>query len=171
MRRICCILMLALGALSIWAQNNTEVENAANDSTPILVLPAVSLDTLLDKALDEDAILLGLVAHQGQELHANDTVWERYPHPLCVPLMYVPASFRALMDTTEDDPYSIDNIRANARRYITQHHADMYVSMSDPKRMKKLQMGHMQVQRAIIRDIEEDLLDKKIGRASCRERV
>ena len=161
MRRICCILMLALGALSIWAQNNTEVENAANDSTPILVLPAVSLDTLLDKALDEDAILLGLVAQQGQELHANDTVWERYPHPLCVPLMYVPASFRALMDTTEDDPYSIDNIRANARRYITQHHADMYVSMSDPKRMKKLQMGHMQVQRAIIRDIEEDLLDKK----------
>lgn len=161
MRRICCILMLALRVLPLWAQSNTEVENAANDSTPILVLPTVSLDTLLDKALDEDAILLGLVAQQGQELHANDTAWEQYPHPLCIPLMYVPPTFRALMDTTEDDLYSIDNIRANARRYITQHHADMYVSMSDPKRMKKLQMGHMQVQRAMIRDIEEDLLDKK----------
>lgn len=161
MRRICCILMLALGVLPLWAQSNTEVENAANDSTPILVLPTVSLDTLLDKALDEDAILLGLVAQQGQELHANDTAWEQYPHPLCIPLMYVPPTFRALMDTTEDDLYSIDNIRANARRYITQHHSDMYVSISDPKRMKKLQMGHMQVQRAMIKDIEEDLLDKK----------
>ena len=153
--------MLALGVLPLWAQSNTEVENAANDSTPILVLPTVSLDTLLDKALDEDAILLGLVAQQGQELHANDTAWEQYPHPLCIPLMYVPPTFRALMDTTEDDLYSIDNIRANARRYITQHHSDMYVSISDPKRMKKLQMGHMQVQRAMIKDIEEDLLDKK----------
>lgn len=153
--------MLALGVLPLWAQSNTEVESAANDSTPILVLPTVSLDTLLDKALDEDAILLGLVAQQGQELHANDTAWEQYPHPLCIPLMYVPPTFRALMDTTEDDLYSIDNIRANARRYITQHHSDMYVSISDPKRMKKLQMGHMQVQRAMIKDIEEDLLDKK----------
>ena len=153
--------MLALGGLPLWAQSNTEVESAANDSTPILVLPTVSLDTLLDKALDEDAILLGLVAQQGQELHANDTAWEQYPHPLCIPLMYVPPTFRALMDTTEDDLYSIDNIRANARRYITQHHSDMYVSISDPKRMKKLQMGHMQVQRAMIKDIEEDLLDKK----------
>lgn len=153
--------MLALGVLPLWAQSNTEVESAANDSTPILVLPTISLDTLLDKALDEDAILLGLVAQQGQELHANDTAWEQYPHPLCIPLMYVPPTFRALMDTTEDDLYSIDNIRANARRYITQHHSDMYVSISDPKRMKKLQMGHMQVQRAMIKDIEEDLLDKK----------
>ena len=153
--------MLAFGVLPLWAQSNTEVESAANDSTPILVLPTVSLDTLLDKALDEDAILLGLVAQQGQELHANDTAWEQYPHPLCIPLMYVPPTFRALMDTTEDDLYSIDNIRANARRYITQHHSDMYVSISDPKRMKKLQMGHMQVQRAMIKDIEEDLLDKK----------
>ena len=153
--------MLALGVLPLWAQSNTEVESAANDSTPILVLPTVSLDTLLDKALDEDAILLGLVAQQGQELHANDTAWEQYPHPLCIPLMYVPPTFRALMDTTDDDLYSIDNIRANARRYITQHHSDMYVSISDPKRMKKLQMGHMQVQRAMIKDIEEDLLDKK----------
>ena len=153
--------MLALGVLPLWAQSNTEVESAANDSTPILVLPTVSLDTLLDKALNEDAILLGLVAQQGQELHANDTAWEQYPHPLCIPLMYVPPTFRALMDTTEDDLYSIDNIRANARRYITQHHSDMYVSISDPKRMKKLQMGHMQVQRAMIKDIEEDLLDKK----------
>ena len=153
--------MLALGVLPLWAQSNTEVESAANDSTPILVLPTVSLDTLLDKALDEDAILLGLVAQQAQELHANDTAWEQYPHPLCIPLMYVPPTFRALMDTTEDDLYSIDNIRANARRYITQHHSDMYVSISDPKRMKKLQMGHMQVQRAMIKDIEEDLLDKK----------
>ena len=153
--------MLALGVLPLWAQSNTEVESAANDSTPILVLPTVSLDTLLDKALNEDAILLGLVAQQGQELHANDTAWEQYPHPLCIPLMYVPPTFRALMDTTEDDLYSIDNIRANARRYITQHHSDMYVSISDPKRMKKLQLGHMQVQRAMIKDIEEDLLDKK----------
>ena len=131
------------------------------DTSKTIILPPVLLDTLLNATLDEDDILLGLVAKQGLELYVPDTVWERYPHPLCMPLMYVPATFRALMDTTKEDPYSITMIRSKARRYITQNHADMYVAISDPRRMDKMKMGHVQVQRAIVKDLEEDRLERQ----------
>lgn len=151
-----------MSLISLPAQSQVVgIDSLANDSDSTILLPSVLLDTLLGTTLNEDDILLGLVAQQSQELHANDTVWERYPHPLCMPMMYVPPCFRALMDTTEDDPYSIVMIRANARRYITQNHADMYVSMSDPRRMKKMEMGHVQVQRAMIKDLEEDRLERQ----------
>ena len=132
------------------------------DTPTIILLPPVSLDTMLgNTAVDDDLMLLELVARQSQALHANDTAWEVYPHPLCMPLMYVPPTFRALTDTTRDDPYSIMMIRANARRYITQHHADMYVSMSDPDRLSKVKIGHAKVQRALIKDLEEDRLERE----------
>ena len=33
--------------------------------------------------------------------------------------------------------------------------------MSDPRRMKKMEMGHVQVQRAMIKDLEEDRLERQ----------
>ena len=105
------------------------------------------------QTVDEDVLLLELVAQQSRELHRDsimlgdsvwvvcDTIWKSYPHPLCVPLMYVPASMRSLPDTTPEDRYSIAAIRANARRYITTHCADLYTSVSDPNRLKEVELG------------------------------
>lgn len=117
------------------------------------------LDSASNMVMDDDMLLLDLVAQQSQILHANDTIWEQYPHPLCMPLMFVPATYPALTDTTPQDPYSIAAIRANARRYITSYHADMYVSISDTNRMKQMVLDHLDVQRAIVKDIHEDQLD------------
>ena len=119
--------------------NEANVETQVEDTVKTIFLPTVSLDTPSGSAFDEDAILLGLVAKQSMELHANDTVWERYPHPLCMPLMYVPEVFPSLMDTTKEDAGSIAMIRRNARRYITHNHADMYVSVSDSSRLKQVE--------------------------------
>jgi hypothetical protein len=117
------------------------------------------LDSASNMVMDDDMLLLDLVARQSQILHANDTIWEQYPHPLCMPLMFVPTTYPALTDTTPQDPYSIAAIRANARRYITSYHADMYVSFSDTNRMKQMVLDHLDVQRAIVKDIREDQLD------------
>ena len=120
--------------------------------------------------MDEDAFLLELVAQQSRDLHRDtvvvgdtvmvvcDTIWQHYPHPLCIPLMYVP-QMRSLSDTTSEDRYSIANIRRNALRYITRNHANLYVSVSDPNRLKSIEIGTTKVQRAIIKDMEEDKLD------------
>lgn len=120
--------------------------------------------------MDEDAFLLELVAQQSRDLHRDtvvvgdtvmvvcDTIWQHYPHPLCIPLMYVP-QMRSLSDTTSEDRYSIANIRRNALRYITRNHANLYVSVSDPNRLKSIEIGTTNVQRAIIKDMEEDKLD------------
>ena len=117
------------------------------------------LDSASNMVMDDDMLLLDLVAQQSQILHANDTIWEQYPHPLCMPLMFVPTTYPALTDTTPQDPYSIAAIRANARRYITSYHADIYVSFSDTNRMKQMVLDHLDVQRAIVKDIHEDQLD------------
>ena len=158
MRKIGIILWLSIANLSaVLGQTDVaKVDVQAGDTAKTILLPAVSLDTLLDNVFDEDAMLLGLVAKQSRELHANDTVWERYPHPLCMPLMYVPAEFPALMDTAKVDVGTIAMIRNNVRRYITQHHADMYVSISDPNRLKQVEMGHGRVRKALIKDVEAD---------------
>ena len=75
------------------------------------------------QTVDDDALLLELVAQQGRDLHRDtvvladsmvvvcDTIWERYPHPLCVPLMYVPEPMRSLNDTAADERYSVAAIR------------------------------------------------------------
>jgi hypothetical protein len=73
--------------------------------------------------------------------------------------MYVPAAFPSLSDTTQQNPYSIPAIRAKARRYITTHHADLYVSVSDTNRLKQMVLENLEVQRAIVKDIQEDRLD------------
>lgn len=109
--------------------------------------------------LDEDAILLELVARQSQLLHANDTIWDKYPHPLCMQLMYIPATFPSLTDTTKQNEYTIPAIRAKARRYITTHHAHFYTAISDSNRLKTMVLDNIDVKRAIVKDLEEDRMD------------
>lgn len=164
MRKLFAIWSLLLSiSLPLWSQT------IDNDTLSMHSLQSSGLDSLerltdlLDSAsnmvMDDDMLLLDLVARQSQILHANDTIWEHYPHPLCMPLMFVPTTYPALTDTTPQDPYSIAAIRANARRYITSYHADMYVSFSDTNRMKQMVLDHLDVQRAIVKDIREDQLD------------
>lgn len=142
-------------------------------SLAILVACGIALN-VWGQTVDDDALLLEIVAQQSHDLHTRDTIylgdsaivvcdtiWKHYPHPLCLPLMYVPPRLPALMDTVEEPLHSITALRAAARRYITQNHADYYVSLSDDNRLKKMEMGHVEVQRAIVRDIVEDALDKQ----------
>lgn len=136
----------------------------------VLLWSAVAVNSQVQTS-DSDVLLLELVAQQGRELHRDtlvmhdsvvvvcDTMWKRYPHPLCLPLMYVPELLPSLNDTTPKNPYSIAAIRRNARRYITMYHADLYTAVSDPNRLKDVEIGHGKVQRAIVRDIQEDALD------------
>lgn len=136
----------------------------------VLLWSAVAVNSQVQIS-DSDVLLLELVAQQGRELHRDtlvmhdsvvvvcDTMWKRYPHPLCLPLMYVPELLPSLSDTTPKNPYSIAAIRRNARRYITMYHADLYTAVSDPNRLKDVEIGHGKVQRAIVRDIQEDALD------------
>lgn len=141
-------------------------------SVTIGLLLVCLVPTVLAQAIEDDVILIGLVSQQSHDLHANDTLpvgdsvivlcdtaWERYPHPLCMPLMYVPEMLPSLRDTSSKVEYSIAEIRRNARRYITHHHADLYVSVSDTTRLKSVENCTMRVQRAIVKDIEEDRLD------------
>lgn len=136
----------------------------------VLLWSAVAVNSQVQTS-DSDVLLLELVAQQGRELHRDtlvmhdsvvvvcDTMWKRYPHPLCLPLMYVPELLPSLSDTTPKNPYSIAAIRRNVRRYITMYHADLYTAVSDPNRLKDVEIGHGKVQRAIVRDIQEDALD------------
>lgn len=136
----------------------------------VLLWSAVAVNSQVQTS-NSDVLLLELVAQQGRELHRDtlvmhdsvvvvcDTMWKRYPHPLCLPLMYVPELLPSLSDTTPKNPYSIAAIRRNARRYITMYHADLYTAVSDPNRLKDVEIGHGKVQRAIVRDIQEDALD------------
>lgn len=136
----------------------------------VLLWSAVAVNSQVQTS-DSDVLLLELVAQQGRELHRDtlvmhdsvvvvcDTMWKRYPHPLCLPLMYVPELLPSLSDTTPKNPYSIAAIRRNARRYITMYHADLYTAISDPNRLKEVEIGRGTVQRAIVRDIQEDALD------------
>ena len=135
------------------------VEMTIDQQDTVIVLHGL-LDSLnAPTTLDEDAILLELVARQSQLLHANDTIWDEYPHPLCMHLMYVPATFPSLSDTTKYDEYTIPAIRAKARRYITTHHAHFYTAISDTNRLKSMVLEHIEVQRAMVKDLEEDRMD------------
>lgn len=120
----------------------------------------------------DDGMLIEIVTQQSPSVYVNDTssvgdssmvvcdtIWEHYPHPLCMPLMYVPETLPPLCDTISQVEYTIANIRRNARRYITRYHADLYVSISDTNRLKSVDLGTTKVQRAIVKDIEEDRLD------------
>ena len=137
----------------------------------IVLLCSCFISNIVAQTVDEDAFLLELVAQQSRDLHRDtvvvgdtvlvvcDTIWQHYPHPLCIPLMYVPPTIRSLTDITSEDRYSIANIRRNALRYITRNHANLYVAVSDPNRLKSVEIGTTKVQRAIVKDMEEDKLD------------
>ena len=137
----------------------------------IAILCNIFIYGVSSQTINEDALLMELVSQQGRDLHQDtlflgdssivfcDTIWKRYPHPLTIPLMYVSQPFPPLTDTLLDDPYSIMAIRRNARRYITTHHADLYVAVSDTTRLKSMEMAGLKVQQAIVRDIEADRLD------------
>ena len=125
------------------------------------------------QTVDDDLLLLDLVAQQSRELHMTDTlmlgdsaivlcdtIWKQYPHPLCLPLMYVPEIFPAILDTATRSEYSIAAIRRNALRYITTHHADLYVSISDPSRLKDVELGKTKVHRAIVKDSQQEQLNR-----------
>ena len=155
--------------------DSSQVLTASHDTVPMQLPDSVQMtidhqDTiivihgLLDSinapaTLDEDAILLELVARQSQLLHANDTIWEEYPHPLCMELMYIPVTFPLLTDTTKHDEYTIPAIRAKARRYITTHCAHFYTAVSDTNRLKTMVLENIEVKRAIVKDLEEDRMD------------
>lgn len=137
----------------------------------IVLLCSAFISNIVAQTVDEDAFLLELVSQQSRDLHRDtlvvgdsaivmcDTVWKHYPHPLCIQLMYIPQPIRSLTDTTPEDRYSIAAIRRNALRYITRNHADLYVSVSDPNRLKSVAIGTTKVQRAIVKDMEEDQLE------------
>ncbi len=110
------------------------------------------------QVVDEDDILLELVAQQSRDIHANDTLWKQYISPLCLPLVYIAEPIRSLKDTTEDRT-SLSAIRMNARQYVTTHCANLYAAVYDPSRIEVLDDEPIQIPRAIVRDIEEDQLD------------
>lgn len=135
----------------------------------------------LAQTIDEDAMLLEIIAQQSRDLHMRDTLflgdtaivycdtlWKIYPHPLCLPLMYIPQVFPSLLDTTCSSRYSIEQIRYNARRYILHNHADLYVSVSDPGRLKSVEIGSTKAQRAKIREREKEQLDASRALRSVR---
>lgn len=121
------------------------------------------------QTVDDDILLLELVSQQSEDLHKDtlrvgdsvmivcDTVWKKYPHPLCIPLMYVPQSFPSLDEKPSAMSYSIASIRRNALRYILANHAELYVSISDPVRLKKVDIGKTKVHRTTIKHVEREI--------------
>ena len=80
-------------------------------SLAILVACSIALNAW-SQAIDDDALLLDIVAQQSLDLHMRDTmllgdsvivlcdtIWKQYPHRLCMPLFYFPPTFPALVDT------------------------------------------------------------------------
>lgn len=110
------------------------------------------------QTVDEDEMLLQLVAQQSREIHANDTLWKQYVSPLCLPLVYIPEPIRSLKDSVTA-PYSLSSIRMNARRYVTMHDANLYVAVHDPSKIEVIDDEPIKIPRAIVKDQEEDKLD------------
>lgn len=110
----------------------------------------ISVDTTdsLDIHLPNDS--LNII----DSLDMVDTTELTCVHPLCLPLMYVPDTFLSIKDTTTEDAYTIYAIRRKALRYITTHHADLYVSISDPNRLKKLAVGKSKMRKIL--EVEDD---------------
>lgn len=159
----CLLIAQTIGfvALDSLASGDTLRVEQFGDTTINYLFLRENLSDQLSSHLSEDEVLLELVAQQGRSLCAKDTAWKEYPHPLCIPLMYVPTPFPRLLDTTNVDPYSIVAIRRNARRYITTQHADLYVACSDMARLKDVELGHVKVRKAIVKDAMEDMLERE----------
>ncbi len=124
------------------------------------------------QTIDEDAMLLEIIAQQSRDLQSRDTMfvgdsaivlcdtmWKRYSHPLCIRLMYVPESFPSLLDTVSKTVMSVDKIRSEARRFLIQNHADLFVSVSDSNRLKAVEVGKLKVQRAKVKDVNNERLE------------
>lgn len=123
----------------------------------IILLILTGLTSSISAQTIGDEVLLRL------DSIANDSLSKAtYPHPLCLPLMYVSTPLRSLSDTTKESQYTIAAIRRNALRYITTHHADLYVSVSDTNRLKNLEMEEMKVHHAVVDGSASDKL--KINR-------
>jgi hypothetical protein len=71
--------------------------------------------------------------------------------------MYVPQSFPSLDEKPSAMSYSIASIRRNALRYILANHAELYVSISDPIRLKKVDIGKTKVHRTTIKHVERKI--------------
>ncbi len=125
----------------------------------LLICLVIAGTTLTAQTVDNDVVLLQIVAQQSQQIHANDTVWQHYVSPLCLPLMFAPEPVRSLNDTTRD--CSIYAVRSNARRYIATHHTDLYTAVSDPERMEDTEITPTHVRRSLVPDEMEDRLEKE----------
>lgn len=138
----------------------------------LIMLSSLALTTW-SQTMDDGALLLEVVAKQSHDLHTRDTlivgdsvlvlcdtIWKIYPHPLCLPLMYVPPKLN-MWDTMPDNLATEEAVRARARRYITQHCADLYVAVSDSNRLKNVKIGHLKTPRALVKDLETDRLERE----------
>ena len=123
------------------------------------------------QTVDQDLVLLNIINQQSLDLHTRDTlvvgdsvlvlcdtIWKHYLTPLYIPLMYVPQTFPSLRDTLYD-ANSMFEIRQKVRRYITANHADMYVSVNDPNRLKDLEIKKKKVQRMEVQSVQNDDFD------------
>jgi hypothetical protein len=134
-------------------------------SDEIMSLGLVSLDgniiVVSDSILPcaEDTISQITEIAQSNDSSANvDSPATISVHPLCLPLMYIPSSFRHLGDTTPENLYTSFAICAKALKYITAHHADLYVSISDPTRLKQIEIGKTKIHETFIDDNEDEKL-------------
>ena len=151
------------GLVVVAAMNmaNLQTATAATDTlrletTGTLRVERTTLAT--PETVDEDAMLLEMVAQQSQQLHANDTAWQVYVSPLCLPLIYIPEPLRTLRDTAEDTR-SLFAIRQQARRYITTHCANLYTGVSNPQLLADTELKPIRMPRALVPDDVEDKLD------------
>lgn len=84
-------------------------------------------------------------------------------YPLALPLYYVPRAYPSLRDSLSDE-VNIYAIRGNARRYLTQHHADLYIGMYDSIEFHSASEIHgdntpyvIVPERSLIKDTQEDI--------------
>ncbi len=87
-------------------------------------------------------------------------------YPLCMPLYYQAPKWKSLTDTTKEN-VNIFTIQQSARRYITCHHANLYVGMLDSVSYTEPELLHSQSQgglwipeKSLVKDAEEDRIAK-----------
>lgn len=132
------------------------------------------------EVVDEDDMLLELVSQQSKQLHEGDSLYTDgsglysygndgaytdedsahadYISPLCTPMLFVEEPIHSLNDTAKEE-VTIFTLRRDARRYITTHHADLYVGTYDPHLMEETEYEEIEIPRAIVKDLEADKMD------------
>ncbi len=161
MRKILILISLSLALISIKAQDSVRIiqyadtfklaeQNAvAADEAFLLQLLQRQSQTLAQR---EDSIHqyrlqndTTYMVHLSGSVHADSTYWhlgyrdsiqiaeyvKRNPyHPLAMPLYLVKPPVRSLSDTLPE-PFDIYTIRQDARTYLANHHAELYVDLYD----------------------------------------